>query len=90
LIVYKLPRLTRNRVDDALVMADLRQRGVTLISATESVDGTSVGQLMHGILAVPSLPVRQALKARSYTGNTLSRRFYRAVSVQVTGSSWTP
>ncbi|HEY2173112.1 MAG TPA: recombinase family protein [Mycobacteriales bacterium] len=50
-IVYKLSRLARNRVDDALVMADLRQRGVTLISAMESIDGTSVGQLMHGILA---------------------------------------
>jgi site-specific DNA recombinase len=32
-------------------MADPRQRGVTLISATESVDDTPVGQLMHGILA---------------------------------------
>jgi hypothetical protein len=50
-IVYKLSRLTRNRVDDALVMADLRQRSVTLISATESVDDSPVGQLMHGILA---------------------------------------
>lgn len=50
-IVYKLSRLARNRVDDALIMADLRQRNVTLISATESVDGTPVGQLMHGILA---------------------------------------
>lgn len=50
-IVYKLSRLARNRVDDALVMADLRQRGVSLISATESIDDTPVGQLMHGILA---------------------------------------
>ncbi|MBP2320517.1 DNA invertase Pin-like site-specific DNA recombinase [Kibdelosporangium banguiense] len=50
-IVYKLSRLARNRVDDAIVMADLRQHGVTLISATESVDDTPVGQLMHGILA---------------------------------------
>jgi site-specific DNA recombinase len=50
-IVYKLSRMARNRVDDALVMADLRQRGVTLISATESVDDSPVGQLMHGILA---------------------------------------
>ncbi|MDI5979265.1 recombinase family protein [Amycolatopsis magusensis] len=50
-IVYKLSRLARNRVDDALIMADLRQRNVTLMSATESVDDTPVGQLMHGILA---------------------------------------
>jgi site-specific DNA recombinase len=32
-------------------MAVLRQRGVTLISATESADDTPVGQLMHGIPA---------------------------------------
>lgn len=50
-IVYKLSRMARNRVDDALIMADLRQRGIALISATESIDNTPVGQLMHGILA---------------------------------------
>lgn len=50
-IVYELSRLARNRIDDAIVMADLRKRGVTLISATESVDDSPVGQLMHGILA---------------------------------------
>lgn len=50
-IVYKLSRMARNRVDDAIVMADLRKRGVTLVSATESIDATPVGQLMHGILA---------------------------------------
>jgi len=50
-IVYKLSRMARNRVDDALVMANLRQRSVSLISATESVDDSPVGQLMHGILA---------------------------------------
>ncbi|MGH3623530.1 MAG: recombinase family protein [Sciscionella sp.] len=49
-IVHKLSRMARNRFDDAIVMADLRQRGVTLISATESVDDSPVGQLMHGIL----------------------------------------
>ena len=50
-IVYKLSRMARNRYDDAIVMADLRKRGITLISATEAVDDTPVGQLMHGILA---------------------------------------
>lgn len=50
-IVYKLSRFARNRTDDAIVMADLQKRGVTLISATESIDATPVGQLMHGILA---------------------------------------
>jgi site-specific DNA recombinase len=50
-IVYKLSRFARNRTDDAIVMADLQKRGVTLISATESIDETPVGQLMHGILS---------------------------------------
>lgn len=50
-IVYKLSRFARNRTDDAIVMADLHKRGVTLISATEQIDATPVGQLMHGILA---------------------------------------
>lgn len=50
-IVHKLSRFARNRIDDAVVMADLQKRGVELISATESIDATPVGQLMHGILA---------------------------------------
>ncbi|AOX46829.1 recombinase family protein [Microbacterium sp. BH-3-3-3] len=50
-IVYKLSRFARNRIDDAVVMADLQKRGVELVSATESIDATPVGQLMHGILA---------------------------------------
>ena len=50
-IVYELSRFARNRLDDAIVMADLRKRGVILISATEQIDETPVGQLMHGLLA---------------------------------------
>jgi len=50
-IVHKLSRFARNRLDDAIVMADLKKRGVTLISATEQIDSTPEGQLMHGILA---------------------------------------
>lgn len=50
-LVYKLSRMNRNRVDDALVVADLRSLGVTLVSATESIDETPAGQLLHGILA---------------------------------------
>ncbi|KEP72875.1 hypothetical protein HR12_39460 [Microbacterium sp. SUBG005] len=50
-IVYKLSRLHRNRYDEAFTMAELQRRGVTLVSATESIDGTPVGQLMQGILS---------------------------------------
>lgn len=50
-IVYKPSRFARNRIDDAVVIAGLEKRGVELVSATESIDATPVGQLMHGILA---------------------------------------
>ena len=50
-IVYKLSRMNRNRLDDAKVLVELRRFGVTLVSATEQIDDTPVGQLMHGILA---------------------------------------
>lgn len=50
-IVYKLSRLHRNRYEEAFTMAELQKRGVTLVSATESIDGTPVGQLMQGILS---------------------------------------
>src|SRR5579875_1219534 len=50
-VVYKLSRLNRNRIDDANVMMLLRKYKVALISATENIDDTPVGQLMHGILA---------------------------------------
>lgn len=50
-IVYKRSRFARNRTDDAIVMIDLQKRGVTMISVTEQIDATAVGQLMHRILA---------------------------------------
>ena len=50
-IVHKLSRFARNRIDDALVMAELQKRGVALISVTEQIDDSPVGQLMHGLLA---------------------------------------
>jgi site-specific DNA recombinase len=51
-VVYKLSRLARNRYDEAIVGVDLKKRGVTLVSATEAIDQTPVGQLMQGMLAV--------------------------------------
>lgn len=51
LIVYELSRLARNRADDVQIVTKLAAHGVTLISATENVDATPVGQLTHGLLA---------------------------------------
>jgi DNA invertase Pin-like site-specific DNA recombinase len=51
LIVHKVDRLARNRLDDALLYKRLVGMGVQLISATENIDETPAGQLMHGMLA---------------------------------------
>ncbi|WP_420813910.1 hypothetical protein [Phytoactinopolyspora endophytica] len=43
-----MSRMARNRLDDAMVMADLRKRGVTLVSATESIDDSPAGEPRRG------------------------------------------
>ena len=80
-IVYMLSRMARNRYDDAIVMADLRKRGVTLVSATEAVDDSPVGQLMHGILATfneyqsrqSGADIANKMGQKARTGGTLGR-----------------
>jgi site-specific DNA recombinase len=51
LIVHKVDRLARNRLDDAMLYQQLGRMGVTLVSATENIDDTPAGRLMHGMLA---------------------------------------
>nr|WP_307333938.1 recombinase family protein [Microbacterium sp. SORGH_AS_1204] len=80
-IVHKLSRFARNRLDDAIVMADLKKRGVTLISATEQIDNTPEGQLMHGILATfnqyrsaaDGADIAYKMGQKAKTGGTLGR-----------------
>lgn len=50
-IVYKINRFARNRRDDANALFDIRSGGATLVSASENIDDTPVGTLVHGILA---------------------------------------
>lgn len=50
-IVHKVNRWARNRYDDAMLGAALKSLGVQLVSATENIDETPPGKLMHGILA---------------------------------------
>jgi site-specific DNA recombinase len=52
LIIPKVDRLARNRLDDALLCQRLIGWGIKLASATENIDETPSGQLMHGMLAV--------------------------------------
>jgi site-specific DNA recombinase len=51
LIVHKVDRLARNRLDDALLYHQLQAMGITLVSACENIDETPAGRLMHGMLA---------------------------------------
>lgn len=50
-IVHKIDRLARNRGDDIDIMRTLWDCGVQLVSASESIDDTPAGMLMHGIMS---------------------------------------
>lgn len=50
-IVHEIDRLSRNRLDDAMNHYELRLAGVMLIAATENVDETPSGMLVHGIMS---------------------------------------
>jgi DNA invertase Pin-like site-specific DNA recombinase len=47
-IVHKIDRLARNRVDDVEFDLALRKHGVTLVSCTENIDETPSGVPLHG------------------------------------------
>ncbi len=51
LIVHKVDRLARNRLDDAQLYERLVGMQITLVSASENIDETPAGRLMHGMLA---------------------------------------
>ncbi len=80
-IVYKLSRMNRNRFDDAIVMNKLGELGVSLISATENIDDSPVGQLVHGVLASInqyqsaelSADIRYKMGEKAKKGGTLGR-----------------
>ncbi|WP_394853554.1 recombinase family protein [Mycobacteroides abscessus] len=50
-IVHKVDRLARNRVDDVEISLSIKKTGAELVSATENIDETPGGTLMHGILS---------------------------------------
>ncbi len=50
-IVWKVDRFARNRRDDANMLFEIELAGARLISATENIDETPAGRLMHGMLA---------------------------------------
>lgn len=49
-IVYKLERFARDELTDFAAHAAIREAGAELVSATESIDSSPQGMLMHGVL----------------------------------------
>ena len=50
-IVHKIDRLARSREDDVQLGLLFARHGVRLVSATENIDETPSGKLVHGIMA---------------------------------------
>jgi len=50
-IVHKVDRLARNRADDVEIVMAIRQAGAQVVSATENIDETPSGLLLHGIMS---------------------------------------
>lgn len=50
-IVHKVDCLARNRADDVAIHLALKDAGVILVSATEHIDETPSGMLLHGIMS---------------------------------------
>ena len=50
-VLWKVDRFARNRRDDANMLFEIELAGARLISATENIDQTPAGRLMHGMLA---------------------------------------
>jgi site-specific DNA recombinase len=78
LIVHKVDRLARNRLDDAVLYQRLVGMGITLVSASENIDETPAGRLMHGMLATfaeyysnnLSTEVKKGLRRKHELGGT--------------------
>ncbi len=50
-IVHKLDRLARNRLDDVSITMAIQRAGATLVSCSENIDQTPQGRFMHAIMA---------------------------------------
>jgi len=50
-VVHKVDRLARNRVDDVEINLELTKAGAQLVSCSENIDETPSGMLLHGIMS---------------------------------------
>ena len=51
-VVHKIDRLARNRLDDLAISLALEEAGVQLVSCTEHIDKSPAGRLTHGLMAL--------------------------------------
>jgi site-specific DNA recombinase len=50
-IIHKIDRLARNRIDDVQIGLAIHSAGAVLVSCSEQIDRTPTGMLVHGIMA---------------------------------------
>ena len=80
-IVHKVDRLARNRADDVAIHLALKEAGVMLVSATENIDETPSGMLLHGIMSTIAEfysrnlanEVTKGMTQKAATGGTVGR-----------------
>ena len=80
-IVHKVDRLARNRGDDVDITRALGEAGVQLVSASESIDDTPSGMLLHGIMSSIaefysrnlSTEVKKGMREKVKSGGTPTR-----------------
>jgi site-specific DNA recombinase len=69
-IVHKLDRLARDRVAEIQICMTLKQAGITLVSASENIDETPTGRLLHGIMSAVAEFYSRNLAAEVVKGST--------------------
>jgi site-specific DNA recombinase len=80
-LVHKVDRLARNRVDDVEITMAIKKSGAVLVSATENIDETPSGMLLHGIMSSIAefysrnlaTEVHKGMTQKAITGGTPNR-----------------
>jgi len=80
-VVHKVDRLARNRADDVEINLALTKAGARLVSATENIDETPSGMLLHGVMSSIAEfysrnlanEVLKGLNQKARSGGTISR-----------------
>jgi DNA invertase Pin-like site-specific DNA recombinase len=69
-VCHKIDRLSRSRADDVQIAMQIRAAGAQLVSATENIDETPSGLLLHGIMSSIAEFYSRNLAAESMKGTT--------------------